>query len=176
MLQWFGYKYFGLRHVPKSLEHEQLSHHGLNLFPGKTNSWSHLSTSLSERKLRLAASTNNTEMMFNLITTKGVDVNAPDEQQRTALHFAASKGYSEAVNLLLQHGAKPNNKVSYHSRKNIYFFSYLWRRPDLGTIRPIVNRPCNNNLNSSAHCTGSKESQLSHTFHKFWKWKLYCSN
>ena len=32
----------------------------------------------------------------------GVNVNASDEQQRTALHFSASKGYSQVVNLLLQ--------------------------------------------------------------------------
>ncbi len=76
---------------------------------GKTNSWSHLSTSLMERKLRTAASTNNTEMMRNLMA-KGVNVNAADEQQRSPLHFAASKGYSEVVNILLQYGADPNVK------------------------------------------------------------------
>jgi len=74
-----------------------------------SNSWSHISTTLTERKLRTAASTNNTEMMYNLIA-KGVNVNAPDEQQRTALHFSAAKGYSEVVNLLLQYGADPNAK------------------------------------------------------------------
>ena len=58
---------------------------------GKVNSWSHISTNLSERKFRTAASTNNTELMYNLIA-KGVNVNASDEQPRTALHFAASKG------------------------------------------------------------------------------------
>jgi len=68
---------------------------------GKTNAWSHAVDALSERKLRTAASTNNTELMYNLIT-KGVNVNSADEQQRTALHFAASKGYSQVVNLLLQ--------------------------------------------------------------------------
>merc|ERR1719219_1351252 len=68
-----------------------------------------MSTALSERKLRTAASTNNTDMMYNLIA-KGVNVNASDEQQRTALHFAASKGYSEVVNVLLQYGADPNAK------------------------------------------------------------------
>lgn len=78
-------------------------------FVGKTNNWSHMSTALSERKLRTAASTNNTDMMYNLIA-KGVNVNASDEQQRTALHFSASKGYSEVVNVLLQYGADPNAK------------------------------------------------------------------
>jgi len=76
---------------------------------GKTSVWSHALGALSERKLRQAASTNNTELMYNLIA-KGVNVNASDEQQRTALHFAATKGYSEVVNLLLQHGADPNAK------------------------------------------------------------------
>ena len=77
---------------------------------GKTSSWSHLTSPLYEKKFRIAASTNNTEMMRALITKNNVNVNASDDQQRTALHFAASKGYSEAVNLLLQHGAKPNSK------------------------------------------------------------------
>jgi len=76
---------------------------------GKTNAWSHAVDALSERKLRTAASTNNTELMYNLIA-KGVNVNASDEQQRTALHFSASKGYSQVVNLLLQYGADPNSK------------------------------------------------------------------
>merc|ERR1719219_910611 len=68
-----------------------------------------MSTALSERKLRTAASTNNTDMMYNLIA-KGVNVNSADEQQRTALHFSASKGYSEVVNLLLEYGAEANAK------------------------------------------------------------------
>jgi len=76
---------------------------------GKTSVWSHALGALSERKLRQAASTNNTELLYNLVA-KGVNVNASDEQQRTALHFAATKGYSEVVNLLLQHGADPNAK------------------------------------------------------------------
>ena len=34
---------------------------------GKTSVWSHALGALSERKLRQAASTNNTELMYNLI-------------------------------------------------------------------------------------------------------------
>ena len=43
-------------------------------------------------------------MFFKKISyfISGVNVNASDEQQRTALHFSASKGYSQVVNLLLQ--------------------------------------------------------------------------
>ena len=39
---------------------------------GKTNAWSHAVDALSERKLRTAASTNNTELMYNLIA-KGIN-------------------------------------------------------------------------------------------------------
>merc|ERR1712051_241467 len=46
----------------------------------------------------------------NIFFISGVNVNASDEQQRTALHFSASKGYSQVVNLLLQYGADPNSK------------------------------------------------------------------
>ena len=114
---------------------------------GKTNSWSHAVDALSERKLRTAASTNNTELMYNLITKgkcpisqkfrkylsrcnltdflfffKGVNVNAADEQQRTALHFAASKGYSQVVNLLLQvRNAKKILKIT----QNIRLIRYI---------------------------------------------------
>ena len=40
---------------------------------GKTNAWSHAVDALSERKLRTAASTNNTELMYNLIA-KGINI------------------------------------------------------------------------------------------------------
>ena len=41
-------------------------------------------------------------ILFFIFFMSGVNVNASDEQQRTALHFSASKGYSQVVNLLLQ--------------------------------------------------------------------------
>jgi ankyrin repeat protein len=34
-----------------------------------------------------------------------------DEHKRTPLHFAAAKGYTEIVDILLRHGADPNQKV-----------------------------------------------------------------
>ena len=67
------------------------------------------SSNLSERKLRTAVTTNNTDAVRHLLAN-GVNVNSSDEQSRSALHFAAAKGYSEIVNVLLQNGADPNAK------------------------------------------------------------------
>ena len=44
--------------------------------------------------------------MARLLISLGADVNAATAQQRTALHYAASKGQRELVELLLQHGAQ----------------------------------------------------------------------
>ena len=68
-----------------------------------------MTAALTEKKLRTAASTNNTDSIQRLLAN-GVNVNSSDGQQRSALHFAASKGYSEIVNILLQYGADPNSK------------------------------------------------------------------
>lgn len=75
----------------------------------KADTWCHMTAALTERKLRTASSTNNTDTVRRLLAN-GVNVNCSDQQQRAALHFAASKGYSEVVNLLLQYGADPNAK------------------------------------------------------------------
>jgi len=68
-----------------------------------------MATTFTEKKLRMAASTNNTENLRKFLAN-GVNVNGSDGQKRTSLHFAASKGYSEIVNILLQYGADPNAK------------------------------------------------------------------
>ena len=94
--------------------------------------WNRVKTSIAERKLRGAANTNNTEMLETLLTNQLVSVNSVDEHKRSALHFAAAKvrkffklfnknlsrfikkfseqGYSDVVELLLRHGADPNQK------------------------------------------------------------------
>jgi len=41
---------------------------------------------------------------------QGVDVNARDQWERTALHLAADRGHKEVVGLLLEHGADVNAK------------------------------------------------------------------
>lgn len=64
---------------------------------------------LDERKLRLASSWNNTEMVEKLLKKK-VNPRASDAAKRTALHIASSKGFTEVVKLLLDHGADPNQK------------------------------------------------------------------
>merc|ERR1719412_1742800 len=75
----------------------------------KGDTWYTMTAALTEKKLRTAASTNNTDSIQRLLAN-GVNVNSSDGQQRSALHFAASKGYSEIVNILLQYGADPNSK------------------------------------------------------------------
>ena len=61
--------------------------------------WSHVKTGLAERKLRTAASTNNTEMLKKLLENQ-VNPNATDDRHRTALHFAATKGYTDVIGIL----------------------------------------------------------------------------
>lgn len=51
---------------------------------------------LGERKLRLAANTNDADRLRSLLDS-GIDPKSCDEFQRTALHLAASKGYTEIV-------------------------------------------------------------------------------
>lgn len=90
------------RKMRSSIKSRFLHHHAGN--------WSHLKASIVERKIRLAANTNNTETLTRLLESGVADVNVGDEHRRTALHFAAAKGYAEVVRLLLQHGADPNRK------------------------------------------------------------------
>lgn len=74
--------------------------------------WARVRSAIAERKLRVASNTNNTEMLERLLSQNGikVDVKSVDEHKRSALHFAAAKGYSEVVDLLLRNGADPNQK------------------------------------------------------------------
>lgn len=49
-----------------------------------------------ERKLRLAANTNDLDRLKTLLDS-GIDPKSCDEFLRSALHLAASKGYTEVV-------------------------------------------------------------------------------
>ncbi len=73
------------------------------------NNWTQMKATLNEKRLRMAATTNNTETLAKLLAN-GANVNSGDEHQRTALHFSAAKGYAEAVKILIQHGANVNAK------------------------------------------------------------------
>ncbi|KAK0095430.1 hypothetical protein PV326_008419 [Microctonus aethiopoides] len=59
-------------------------------------------------KMRVAATTNNVEMMQRLLE-QGVSPNSYDEQGRSPLHLASCRGYVEMVKLLLDYGADPNH-------------------------------------------------------------------
>eukprot|EP00090_Calanus_glacialis_P022587 TRINITY_DN34861_c0_g1_i1.p1 TRINITY_DN34861_c0_g1~~TRINITY_DN34861_c0_g1_i1.p1 ORF type:complete len:406 (+),score=162.70 TRINITY_DN34861_c0_g1_i1:152-1369(+) len=72
--------------------------------------WTKVKTAIAERKLRGAANTNNTDLVETLLTGHLASVKSVDEHKRSALHFAAAKGYSEVVEVLLRHGADPNQK------------------------------------------------------------------
>lgn len=67
----------------------------------------HNRSPFNERKLRLAASLSNVEMLIRLLES-GVNPNSSDDYQRSALHLAASRGYTDVVTQLLKYGAKPN--------------------------------------------------------------------
>jgi len=72
--------------------------------------WTKVKTAIADRKLRGAANTNNTELVERLLGTSIASVHSVDEHKRSPLHFAAAKGYSEVVEVLLRHGADPNQK------------------------------------------------------------------
>lgn len=65
----------------------------------------------NERKLRLAASLSNVEVLIRLLDA-GVNPNCTDEYQRSSLHLSASRGYTDVVIQLLKYGARPNAKDS----------------------------------------------------------------
>lgn len=60
-----------------------------------------------ERRLRLAASTCNVELLTRLLET-GTNPDCFDEHQRSSLHLAACRGYTDIVSQLLKFGANPN--------------------------------------------------------------------
>ncbi|KAJ1529465.1 hypothetical protein ONE63_006241 [Megalurothrips usitatus] len=64
---------------------------------------------VAERKLRVAVSTNNIELVQSYLFA-GVDPNCVDSVGRSPLHLASCSGYSDIVRLLLENGANPNQR------------------------------------------------------------------
>ncbi|XP_034249926.1 homeobox protein Wariai-like [Thrips palmi] len=64
---------------------------------------------LVERKLRIAVSTNNIELVQSYLFS-GVNPNCVDSMGRSPLHLASCSGYSDIVRLLLENGANPNQR------------------------------------------------------------------
>lgn len=85
----------------KSLHVVRNNHHYLG--------WKEFHEAFMERKMRLAAYANNTDLMRRLLNT-GVSPNNQDDQGRTPLHLASCRGYTAMVHLLLEHGADPNKR------------------------------------------------------------------
>jgi len=71
--------------------------------------WSRIKTAIADRKLRGAASTNNTELVEQMCAN-GANVRCFDDHKRSPLHFAAAMGYTEVADILLKYGADPNQK------------------------------------------------------------------
>lgn len=64
-------------------------------------------TQANERKLRLAASTCNIELVTKLLN-EGTNPNNFDEHGRSPLHLASCRGYVDIVEKLLEYNANPN--------------------------------------------------------------------
>lgn len=60
------------------------------------------------QRMRRAAATNNIDMMKELLRNQ--TPNCFDDQGRTPLHYAACRGYTEMVRILLENGADPNQR------------------------------------------------------------------
>lgn len=64
----------------------------------------------NEKKLMRAVTTNNIEMVEELLSSKQVGPNIADNLFRTPLHLAASRSYKEVISVLLKYGADPNQR------------------------------------------------------------------
>lgn len=84
---------------------------------GVTNpSWKVYFGSLSERKMRLAAATNNIEMIQRLLLT-GVSPNNDDEQGRTPLHLASCRSV-RCFSLFFHNRTAMSKNVNVNKTKN----------------------------------------------------------
>ena len=73
--------------------------------PASPESVEPVSTPAQEAKLREAAKNGYIQIVMDLLK-QGVDVNARDDEKRTALMWAAYDGYTEVVKQLLKRGAE----------------------------------------------------------------------
>lgn len=76
---------------------------GVDVNVGRSYSgWEHVTC------LHLAAMRHNVEVICQLLAVPGIEVNACDNDNATALHIAARGGFGDVAELLLQHGVDVN--------------------------------------------------------------------
>ncbi|KAI4499843.1 hypothetical protein M0802_005099 [Mischocyttarus mexicanus] len=92
----------GIKIIPRKMR--SLHHFRTNPF-----CWKDFREKLMERKMRLAAYTNNVDLMKRLLNS-GVSPDSRDVQGRTPLHLASCRGFEAIVTLLLEYGADPNKR------------------------------------------------------------------
>jgi len=86
--------------------------------------------SIGSRELMEAVKDNNEAKVKQILSTKKVDLKQCDEQGFTPLLWAARQGYCGIVNILLQHGADPNQE-DHWMRANAGHKAAFWGHADV---------------------------------------------
>ena len=94
---------------------------------------------LEERQMpvlhKIVLSLADADLETQLRLSTRAEVNALDYQGRTALSWAAIRGDTASLNLLLKHGADPN-VVAHNGDSPLH---YATRAPDPGCVRPLID-------------------------------------
>ena len=109
--------------------------------PASPESVQPVSTPAQEAKLREAAKNGYIQIVMNLLK-QGVDVNAPDDDKRTALMWAAFDGYTKVVKQLLRRGAEVDARDNVDRTALMYAAS----GPNIETVRLLLAHKAETNL------------------------------
>ncbi|MFC1652638.1 ankyrin repeat domain-containing protein [Planctomycetota bacterium] len=99
------------------------------------------STPAQEQKLREAAKNGHVQTV-KLLLEQGTAVNAPDEDNRTALMWAAFDGYTPVVQLLIDHGAEVNTLDNIGRTALMYASSGA----NIDTVRLLLSHQAETNI------------------------------